>query len=81
VPANGPDILLAPVVGWDPQGNRLGYGGGYFDRPLAALASRPRAIGIGLASARIGTIFPQPHDKAMHIVITEDGIHRPTART
>ena len=85
VPASGPeivpDILLSPVVGWDAEGYRLGYGGGYFDRTLAALTSRPLAIGIGLASARIDTIFPQPHDIAMHIVITEDGIHRPSVRT
>ena len=39
-----PEITLAPLVGWDPGGNRLGYGGGYFDRTLAALAPRPYVI-------------------------------------
>jgi 5,10-methenyltetrahydrofolate synthetase len=78
VPANGadvaPDITLAPVVGWDAAGYRLGYGGGYFDRTLAALAPRPLAIGVGLDAARVTTIFPQPHDIAMDAIVTETGV-------
>jgi 5-formyltetrahydrofolate cyclo-ligase len=77
VPADGapvvPDITLAPVVGWDAAGYRLGYGGGYFDRTLAALAPQPLAIGIGLCAARVATIFPQPHDIAMLAIVTETG--------
>ena len=78
VPADGewvvPDVVLAPVVGFDPECYRLGYGGGFFDRTLAALSPRPRAIGIGFAIARISTIFPQPHDIPMAAVVTEDGV-------
>lgn len=74
-PAVVPDITLSPVVGWDPALYRLGYGGGYFDRTLAALSPRPLAIGIGLAAARIATIFPQPHDIAMQAIVTETGFH------
>ncbi|MBC7737341.1 MAG: 5-formyltetrahydrofolate cyclo-ligase [Candidatus Saccharibacteria bacterium] len=81
VPAKGPevspDITLAPVVGWDGQGYRLGYGGGYFDRTLAARSPRPYAIGIGLDAARIPTIFPQPHDIPMQVIVTETGLHIP----
>lgn len=81
VPAEGPtivpDITLSPVVGWDAAGYRLGYGGGYFDRTLAALTPRPLAIGIGLCAARIATIFPQPHDIAMQVIVTETGPHVP----
>lgn len=81
VPAEGPtvvpDITLSPVVGWDAAGYRLGYGGGYFDRTLAALTPRPLAIGIGLCAARIATIFPQPHDIAMQVIVTETGPHLP----
>ena len=76
VPADGdwitPDIALAPVVGFDAARFRLGYGGGYFDRTLAANPSI-RAVGIGLASARIATIFPQPHDIAMTAIVTDEG--------
>lgn len=69
-----PDIVLAPVLGFDPAGYRLGYGGGYFDRTLAALQPRPRAIGIGLAATRIATIYPQPHDIPMQAIVTETGV-------
>lgn len=81
VPAEGavvvPDITLVPIVGWDRSGFRLGYGGGYFDRTLAAISPRPLAIGIGLDAARVATIFPQPHDIAMDAVITETGLQEP----
>jgi 5-formyltetrahydrofolate cyclo-ligase len=69
-----PGITLAPLVGWDGDGYRLGYGGGYFDRTLAALASRPLTIGIGLQDARLATIYPQPHDIPLDFIVTEKGI-------
>ena len=81
VPAEGPELLpdvtLAPVVGWDAAGFRLGYGGGYFDRTLAALSPRPFAIGVGLQAAQVATIFPQPHDIAMDAIVTEAGPRHP----
>lgn len=80
VPADGPfvrpDITLSPVVGWDGGCFRLGYGGGYFDRTLAALSPRPLALGIGLQAARIATIYPQPHDIPMAAILTEDGLQQ-----
>ena len=83
VPADGPDVvpdvILAPVVGWDAAGFRLGYGGGYFDRTLAALAPRPLAIGVGLHAAQLATIFPQPHDIAMDVILTESGTQTRTS--
>ena len=69
-----PDITLAPVMGWDGACYRLGYGGGYFDRTLAALSPRPFTIGIGFQSARLATIFPQPHDIPLDVIVTEAGI-------
>lgn len=68
-----PEIMLAPLVGWDGAGYRLGYGGGYFDRTLTAARPRPFVIGIGLQAARLATIVPQPHDIAMDAIVTEDG--------
>ncbi|MFN0263097.1 5-formyltetrahydrofolate cyclo-ligase [Tepidamorphus sp. 3E244] len=72
-----PDIVLAPVVGFDAGCFRLGYGGGYFDRTLASLTERPRVVGVGYAAARIETIYPLPHDIALDVVVTENGINRP----
>ena len=81
IPSNGdsvtPDIVIAPVVGFDAAGYRLGYGGGFFDRTLAALAKRPLIVGVGYARQAIRTIYPQAHDVAMDMVVTESGIVTP----
>jgi 5-formyltetrahydrofolate cyclo-ligase len=77
VPADGPavvpDTLLIPLVGFDGAKYRLGYGGGYYDRTLAALPMRPWSIGIGFALSRLATIHPQPHDIAMDKIVTPEG--------
>ena len=70
-----PDAAIVPMNGFDRQGYRLGYGGGYFDRTLAALTPRPLAIGTAFEAARMPTIYPQPHDIAMDFVVTETGLH------
>ncbi|WP_424927357.1 5-formyltetrahydrofolate cyclo-ligase [Amaricoccus tamworthensis] len=69
-----PDISLAPLVGWTEECYRLGYGGGYFDRTLAALDPKPFLIGVGFDAARLGTIYPQPHDVRLDLTVTEAGI-------
>lgn len=69
-----PRVLLAPVVGFDAQCYRLGYGGGYFDRTLARLDAQGldyHAIGIGLQLAALPSIQPLPHDIALGAVVTE----------
>ncbi|MBP0438046.1 5-formyltetrahydrofolate cyclo-ligase [Tianweitania sediminis] len=75
VPSHGPavlpDIVIAPVVGFDAANYRLGHGGGFFDRTLASMPRMPRRIGIGFASARIPTIYPQPHDVPMDMIVTD----------
>ena len=71
-----PHAVLAPLVGFDRQCYRLGNGGGYFDRTLAALAPKPLAIGIGLELSQIETIYPQSFDIPMDIIVTEDQIRR-----
>lgn len=70
-PAVEPDIVIAPVVGFDAGNYRLGYGGGFFDRTLAAMKKRPFVVGVGYASAQIDTIHPQPHDIAMSTIVTD----------
>jgi 5-formyltetrahydrofolate cyclo-ligase len=66
-----PDALLIPLVGYDAAGYRLGYGGGYYDRTLAALAPRPFCIGVAYDDSQLETIYPQPHDIPMNIIVTE----------
>lgn len=70
-PAVEPDIVIAPVVGFDGANYRLGYGGGFFDRTLAKMTKKPLAIGVGYESARIPTIYPQPHDIGLSAVVTD----------
>jgi 5-formyltetrahydrofolate cyclo-ligase len=73
-PAVAPTALLIPLVGFDAAGHRLGYGGGFYDRTLAALEPRPLAIGIGFELARLASIDPGPHDAPMDVIITEAGV-------
>jgi len=66
-----PEAVLAPLVGFDAACYRLGYGGGYFDRTLAALKPRPMAIGVGFAMQELATIHPQEFDIPMDVIVTE----------
>ena len=66
-----PDLLLIPLLGFDEAGYRLGYGGGYYDRTLAALPLTPFTVGVGFESGRLPTIHPQPHDIPMDWIVTE----------
>lgn len=69
-----PDIVLLPLVAFDDSGYRLGYGGGYFDRTLAACHPCPRTIGVGFAMCAVPTIHPAPHDMPLDAVVTENGL-------
>jgi 5-formyltetrahydrofolate cyclo-ligase len=69
-----PQAVLAPLLGFDRECYRLGYGGGYFDRTLAALAPKPWAIGIGFELSRLETIYPQVFDMPMDVIVTEAGL-------
>lgn len=66
-----PEALLIPLLGFDVQGYRLGYGGGYFDRTLAALTPQPLKIGVGFEIASLETIHPQWHDVPMDFIVSE----------
>jgi 5-formyltetrahydrofolate cyclo-ligase len=67
-----PHALLVPLVGYDDAGYRLGNGGGFYDRTLAARMPRPLAIGVGFTSLRMPTIRPHEHDRSMDFVVTEE---------
>ena len=68
-----PDIVIAPVVGFDRASYRLGYGGGFFDRTFAAMQNSPRKLGVGYRQQALQTIYPQPHDIPLDTIITEEG--------
>jgi 5-formyltetrahydrofolate cyclo-ligase len=69
-----PQALLLPVNGFDAAGYRIGYGGGFFDRTLAALTPRPLTIGIGFELSRVDSIHPEPHDQRLDAMVSEAGV-------
>ncbi|MBS1144719.1 MAG: 5-formyltetrahydrofolate cyclo-ligase [Proteobacteria bacterium] len=71
-----PDLILLPLNGFDGDGYRLGYGGGYFDRTLAALTPRPLAVGVGFEINRLDSIRPESHDQRLDWIVTEAGAVR-----
>jgi 5,10-methenyltetrahydrofolate synthetase len=74
-PVLAPDTAIVPMNGFDARGYRLGYGGGFFDRTLAAFERRVVAIGVAYETLRLETIHPQPHDIPMDFVVTELAIY------
>lgn len=66
-----PTLLLVPMLGFDGNLHRLGNGGGYYDRTLAAVQPRPVALGICHEFGHMPTIYPQAHDVPMDAVVTE----------
>ncbi|MCL2346339.1 MAG: 5-formyltetrahydrofolate cyclo-ligase [Desulfobulbus sp.] len=72
-----PDLILLPLNGFDAAGYRLGYGGGYFDRTLAALTPRPLAVGVGFEINRLPDIRPEAHDQRLDWIVTEAGAFKP----
>ena len=71
-----PEALIVPLVGFDSQLFRLGYGGGYYDRTLARARPKPYCVGFGYESGRLPTVFPQPHDIPMDLIVTDDQVYR-----
>jgi 5-formyltetrahydrofolate cyclo-ligase len=68
-----PDVLLIPLLAFDGEGNRLGYGGGFYDRTIARL---PRALRIGCAFAaqELDSVPIGPYDQRLNAVVTEAGL-------
>jgi 5-formyltetrahydrofolate cyclo-ligase len=72
--AASPDVILVPCLGFDREGHRLGNGGGYFDRTLAALDPKPLCIGFAYDAGRLDTIYPQCWDMPLDVIVTESGL-------
>ena len=65
----GPAVVISPLVGFDGAGYRLGYGGGFYDRTLQAMAVKPLGIGVGYELSRLPSIRPQWHDVPMDRIL------------
>ncbi|HSW08204.1 5-formyltetrahydrofolate cyclo-ligase [Aquabacterium sp.] len=69
-----PKLLLVPCVGFGPKGVRLGYGGGFYDRTLAALTPRPYTVGVGYSHGFIPWLEGEAHDVPLDAMLTDDGV-------
>ena len=71
-----PEIVIVPLVAWDAQGGRLGYGGGFYDRTLEGLRARGPVLAIGFAfNAQQAEALPlEPTDQPLDMIVTEDRI-------
>jgi len=79
LPLLGIDVLLMPLVAFDDHGNRLGMGGGYYDRALGALPPRlrPRLVGLAHECQRLASpLTPCPWDVKLDAVVPEAGCRR-----
>jgi 5-formyltetrahydrofolate cyclo-ligase len=74
-----PEVLLVPLLAFDADGTRLGYGGGFYDRTLAALETK-RAVGIAYAGQEVEALPAHAHDHPLDMVATETGVRRFTTR-
>jgi len=69
-----PNIVVVPLLAFDRRGNRLGYGGGYYDATLASLKNDGDVVSAGVGYAKQACLFNLPvedHDVALDWVITE----------
>ena len=74
-----PTLLIVPCVGYGPGGYRLGYGGGFYDRTLAAIQPKPFTLGLGFAQGFLPELAPEPHDVPLDAVLNENGVVWPVS--
>ncbi len=69
-----PTLLFVPCVGYSAGGYRLGYGGGFYDRTLAALLPKPFTVGLGYTQGYIDDLEPEPHDEPLDAILNDNGV-------
>jgi 5,10-methenyltetrahydrofolate synthetase len=69
-----PTLLFVPCVGYGAGGYRLGYGGGFYDRTLAALQPKPFTVGLGFTNGYVDDLEPEPHDQPLEAILNDNGV-------
>jgi 5-formyltetrahydrofolate cyclo-ligase len=69
-----PTLLFVPCVGYAAGGYRLGYGGGFYDRTLAALEPKPMTVGLGFGTGFLDEFEPEPHDVPLDAILNDHGV-------
>jgi 5-formyltetrahydrofolate cyclo-ligase len=72
-----PDLVIAPLLAFDNYGNRLGRGGGYYDRALKTLRAQGKVLVVGIAfETQLFDLIPhEEHDEKLDFVLTPSGVH------
>jgi 5-formyltetrahydrofolate cyclo-ligase len=73
---NDVDLVIIPGAGFDPAGNRIGYGGGYYDRLLAELRRDIPVIAPAYEEQIVGSIPAEPHDVRVSVIVTDRRVIR-----
>jgi len=74
-PEVAPEVVLVPLLAFDRRGNRLGYGGGYYDATLTAL-SNALAAGCGYSWQQVKSLPAEPQDRLLNWIITEKSVRK-----
>ena len=74
-----PDLILAPLLAFDRNGNRLGYGGGFYDMSIKAIRKHQpvSAVGVAYAAQQIKAVPHDAYDTSLDWIITENGVVTP----
>lgn len=76
VPHDQIDVVLVPLLISDVHGNRIGYGGGYYDRFLAKLPTKTKFVGINFFEPVTDSIPKEDFDMPLDYLITPNGVHK-----
>lgn len=68
---NGVDAVIIPGAGFDAEGNRIGYGGGYYDRLLSSLSRAVPVIAPAYEEQIVGSVPSEPHDIRVNMIVTD----------
>ena len=69
-----PQLLLLPCVGYGPEGVRLGYGGGFYERTIDSLQPRPVVVGLCYSNGFLPLLRARPGQRPLDALITDDGV-------
>jgi len=77
-PTYSPGLIIAPLLAFDQSGNRLGFGGGYYDRTITDLRAKGRNIGymgLGYSFQGVDELPIGEHDQKLDAIMSEKGVH------
>ncbi len=71
-----PDIIIMPLVAFDKNGARLGYGKGYYDRTIANMKNKPLLVGYAFSIQELDKIKQDVYDVPLDYIVSEDGVRK-----